>query len=103
MSLVNELRQLLGAELVSDDPEELRSHGGDKWFAHRLPEAVVSPRSTDHVSAALRFAFENHVPVTARGAGYGYVGSCVPVRGGISLSFTRMNRIKEISFADAVA
>lgn len=103
LNLVDQLRGLLGPDLVSDDPEELRLHGGDKWFAHHLPEAVVFPKSTDHVSAVLRFAFQNQIPVTARGAGFGYVGSCVPVRGGISLSFTRMNRIKEVSFGDAVA
>lgn len=103
LNLVEKLRELLGPKLVSDDPEELRLHGGDKWFAHHLPEVVVFPALTDQVSAVLRFAYENQIPMTARGAGYGYVGSCVPVRGGISLSFARMNRIKEISFADAAA
>ncbi|MEY2525302.1 MAG: glycolate oxidase, partial [Verrucomicrobiota bacterium] len=43
------------------------------------------------------------IPVTARGAGYGYVGGCVPVRKGIALSLMRMNRIKEVSFEDAIA
>jgi glycolate oxidase len=51
----------------------------------------------------LEFASREKIPVTARGGGFGYVGGCVPVRGGIVLSFVRMNRIKEISFADAVA
>ena len=51
----------------------------------------------------LKFASSEKIPVTARGAGYGYVGGCVPARGGIALSLSRMNRIKEISFADAVA
>jgi glycolate oxidase len=41
--------------------------------------------------------------VTPRGAGHGYVGGCVPVRGGIVLSLERMNRIKEINAADFVA
>ena len=41
--------------------------------------------------------------MTPRGGGLGYVGGCVPVRGGIALSLARMNRIKEINFADAVA
>ena len=41
--------------------------------------------------------------MTARVGGYGYVGGCVPVHGGIALSLARMNRIKEISFADAIA
>ena len=55
------------------------------------------------MSKLLRFASQEKIPVTARGAGFGYVGGCVPVRGGIALSLARMNRIKEISFADSIA
>lgn len=51
----------------------------------------------------MRYADRNRVPVTARGAGHGYVGGCVPIRGGIVLSLSRMNRIKEINAADFVA
>jgi glycolate oxidase len=101
--LGDELRHLLGESVVADDPETLTAHSGDKWFASHLPDAVVFAESTDQVSKLLRFASANKIPVTARGAGYGYVGGCVPVRGGIALSLARMNRIKEISFADAVA
>ena len=101
--LADELRQLLGADIVADDPETLTAHAGDKWFAAHPPEVVVFPRSTSDVSALLKFASKEKIPVTARGAGYGYVGSCVPVRGGIALSLIRMNRIKEINFADAIA
>jgi glycolate oxidase len=64
---------------------------------------VVFARTTDDVSKTLRFAHKRGIPVTPRGAGYGYVGGCVPVRGGIALSLARMNRIKEINFNDAVA
>ena len=41
--------------------------------------------------------------MTARGAGHGYVGGCVPVRGGIALSTERMNRMLEINARDFVA
>ncbi|HEY2614425.1 MAG TPA: FAD-linked oxidase C-terminal domain-containing protein [Chthoniobacterales bacterium] len=98
-----QLIELLGAEAVSDDAAELQAHSGDKWFANHLPDVVVFAQSTEQVSKLLRFASQEEIPVTARGAGFGYVGSCVPVRGGISLSLARMNRIKEINFADAVA
>ncbi|PYI75586.1 MAG: FAD/FMN-containing dehydrogenase, partial [Verrucomicrobia bacterium] len=64
---------------------------------------VVFARSSDDVSKLLLFANENKIPVTARGAGYGYVGSCVPTQRGIALSLVRMNRIKQVSFADAIA
>lgn len=88
---------------MSDDAAELRAHAGDKWFANHPPEVVVFATSTEQVSSLLRFALEKKMPVTARGAGFGYVGGCVPVRGGISLSLARMNQIKEINFADAIA
>jgi glycolate oxidase len=101
--LKEKLRELLGGDSVVDEPEVLEAHGGDKWFASHPPEVVVFAQSTEQVSKLLAFATANKIPVTARGAGFGYVGGCVPVRGGIALSLARMNRIKEISFADAIA
>src|SRR6266536_3019740 len=101
--VTDELRSLLGRECVADDLETLAAHSGDKWFAAHVPEAVVFASSTSDVSKLLQFASREKIPVTARGGGFGYVGGCVPARGGIALSLMRMNQIKEISFADAVA
>lgn len=98
-----DLLALLGEGRVSLDADELRRHSGDKWFASALPEAVAFPESTADVAAVLRLAHQARVPVTTRGAGVGYVGGCVPSRGGIVLSLSRMNRILEISPADGVA
>src|SRR3989440_4425595 len=103
MALGDELRQLLSSDAVADDPETLAAHSGDKWFAAEAPEVVVFARSTSDVSKLLKFASERKVPVTARGAGFGYVGGCVPTKKGIALSLMRMNRTKEINFADAIA
>ena len=97
------LVELLGEGAVSDAPEVVAGHAGDKWFASTPPEVVVFAESTEQVSKLLKFASANRISVTARGAGFGYVGGCVPVRGGIALSLARMNRIKEINFADAIA
>ncbi|MBI5774974.1 MAG: FAD-binding protein [Verrucomicrobia bacterium] len=80
-----------------------QAHSGDKWFAAHLPDAVALPRSANAVSQILAFARRHRIPVTPRGAGYGYVGGCVPVRGGIALSLARMNRIREINARDFVA
>src|SRR5882724_9396641 len=103
MKLASKLRGLLGDDLVADDPDTLAAHSGDKWFAAHQPEVVVFARSTSDASKLLQFASGEKIPVTARGAGFGYVGGCVPARGGIALSLLRMNRFKDVSFADAVA
>src|SRR5213596_1020226 len=103
MKLASRLREILGNDLIAADPDTLAAHSGDKWFAAHEPEIVVFARSSSDVSKLLQFASREKIPVTARGGGFGYVGGCVPVRGGIVLSLVRMNRIKEISFGDAVA
>jgi glycolate oxidase len=103
MNLLEALCDLLGDGVVTADEATRHAHRGDKWFAQQEPEVVVFAQTTDQVSDLLRFASAKNVPVTARGAGFGYVGGCVPVRGGIALSLARMNRIKEINFADAIA
>ena len=93
------LKKLLPGEITLA-AAVLRQYAGDKWFATHAPEAVARPRSTKSVATILRFANRHAIPVTARGAGHGYVGGCVPVRGGIVLSLERMNRIFEINAGD---
>ncbi len=103
MALARQLARLLGPEAVSADPATLAAHATDRWFASRPPDVVVFARSAQEVSKVMRFASRRGIPVTPRGAGVGYVGSCVPAHGGIALSLARMNRIKEIHFEDGVA
>jgi glycolate oxidase len=97
------LKTLLPKGELCLEPAVLEKYAGDKWFARHLPEAVALPRSTASVARLLKFASAHRLPVTARGAGFGYVGGCVPARGGIVLSLERMNRIKEIHAGDFVA
>jgi glycolate oxidase subunit GlcD len=97
------LKRELAPDELSFDLDTRQKHSGDKWFASALPEAVAFPRNTQSVSRILAFANKNKIPVTPRGAGYGYVGGCVPSRGGLALSLMRMNRIKEINADDFVA
>jgi len=105
MKFLRQLRQLkkiLPGEIFLE-PATLEKYAGDKWFATHQPDAVALPRSTKSVSTILRFASKHTIPVTPRGAGHGYVGGCVPVRGGIALSTEQMNKILEINPADFVA
>jgi len=106
MSTVSWLRPLTALfpkGVVVSDAETLTAHAGDAWFASTLPQAVVFPRKAKEVAAVLRFANKRNIPVTARGAGRGYVGGCVPKKHGIVVSFARMNRILEINAVDGVA
>jgi len=100
--LLHRLKKNLPGEIFLQ-PATLAKYAGDKWFATHQPDAVALPRSAKSVSTILRFADKNKIPVTPRGAGYGYVGGCVPVHGGIALSTERMKKILEINPADFIA
>ena len=102
-SSFSRLQKLLRPGELRTDPSFCEKYAGDKWFAASRPEAVALPRNAESVSTVLRFANERRIPVTARGAGHGYVGGCVPVRGGIVLSLEKLNRILEINRGDFVA
>ena len=59
-------------------------------------EVLVFPLSTQEVSGVLRYAHAHRIAVTPRGAGTNLVGSTVPVKGGIILDLSRMNRVLEL-------
>lgn len=101
--LLKKLSRILPKDEVSFDAAVLKEHSGDKWFAAHMPEAVALPRSVASVSRLLKFASRHEIPVTPRGAGHGYVGGCVPVKGGIVLSVAQMNKLKEVHPLDFVA
>src|SRR5438876_2200747 len=84
---------------ISDDYTHDESLTGEPV----TPLAVVRPGSTDDVAAVLRVCDELGVPVTARGAGTGLSGACVPRADGIVMALERMDRIVEIDVENHVA
>jgi len=98
MSTINQLKSIIPESsrvIYSPDIEQkyLSDQLGRK---HGNASALVFAESTEEVSAVLRFAHENNIPVTPRGAGTNLVGSTVPHNGAIILDLSRMNRILEI-------
>ena len=92
------LSEALGAEHVRDGESERDLHAADMSFhAPHRPDLVVYPGSTDEVAFVLAFANERRIPVTPFGAGTSLEGHVIPVRGGISLDLTRLDRILDIS------
>ncbi len=67
------------------------------------PAVVVTPTDTAQVSAVVAVAAELGVPVTARGAGTGLSGACIPEPDGILVSFERMAALLEVDEANQVA
>ena len=103
--LVAALIGALGADAVVAGASVSPDYGTDESLhAHaQLPEVVVFPSDTAQVAAIVSVAADRGVPVTARGAGTGLSGGCIPVPGGLVVSFARMARLLEIDTANHVA
>jgi len=63
---------------------------------HSTPDIVIKAISTEEISKICKYAYDNEIPVTARGSGTGLVGACVPVFNGITIDTTLMNHFLEL-------
>ncbi|WP_027362354.1 FAD-binding oxidoreductase [Desulfospira joergensenii] len=99
----NEIINIVGEACWLDRPEHLVCYAYDAFLEEALPEAVVFPKTTREVSGVMKIASAQQIPVTARGAGTSVCGAPVPVRGGIVLCFSKMDKILEINTRDRYA
>ncbi len=97
--IVAQLRAVLPADAVIDDPAETRAYECDALSAYRcLPLAVVLPRTTEEVAAALKVCHEVGVPVVPRGAGTSLAGGSMPSEDAVVLGLARMNSVLEVDY-----
>ncbi|MGA0540399.1 FAD-linked oxidase C-terminal domain-containing protein [Neotabrizicola sp. VNH66] len=97
--IVARLRDVLPADAVIEDETETRAYECDALSAYRcLPLAVVLPRTTAEVAAALRVCHEEGVPVVPRGAGTSLAGGSMPSRDAVVMGLARMNAVLETDF-----
>ena len=89
---------------VSTGDSDLDLHSADMTVhAPHRPDVVVYPTSTAEVSRVLALANDERVPVTPFGAGSSLEGHVIPVRGGISLDLSRLDRIVAIEAENLTA
>ncbi len=96
MSMVAELRALLGPERVRAHPLELRLYDKDAGITRGPAKAVALPETTAEAQECVRIARRYGVPIVARGAGTGLAGGAVPVEPSLLIVTTRMDEIGEI-------
>lgn len=111
--LSSDLRQIVGADAVSDGANERRAYAHDLWprqlIASRVnkqpkgPSAVVWPSSDAQVSAVLRYAKSQGVRVAPFGAGSGVCGMTVADEGSIVMDTKRMRRVRSLDLAKGQA
>jgi D-lactate dehydrogenase (cytochrome) len=103
-AFISTLAELVGPGRVSTARPHLEAAARDESaLPPCLPDVVVWPETTEHVAAVVSRAAAAGVPVTARGAGSSLEGNPIPVRAGVVLDLTRMNRVLAVRRDDLQA
>src|ERR1700687_370037 len=90
------LAAVVGRKGCRDKPEDLSLYEYDGSVDKARPDMVVFPRTTEDVVAIVKITNEYGVTIVGRGAGTGLSGGAIPLRGGVTIGFSRMNRILEL-------
>src|SRR5262247_1754701 len=99
-ALVADLRALIG-DRATTNPTQLEHHShGESWHDHAPPDVVVFPTSSDEVSALMKVAARHHAPVIPFGIGSSLEGHVNAFSGGMTIDFSRMNRVLQVNAED---
>jgi glycolate oxidase len=82
---------------------DLALYSYDASLDKAKPDVVVLPNSTEEVSRVMALAFREKIPILGRGSATNLTGGTIPVKGGIVVHFSRMNRILEIDIPNRTA
>ncbi|MBO6083922.1 MAG: FAD-binding oxidoreductase, partial [Candidatus Methanomethylophilaceae archaeon] len=98
--IISKIEQIVGKDGYTTDVAKLYTYGFDASIFHSTPEIVIQPRTTEQVSEIMKIANAELIPVVPRGAGTGLCGSAVPMKGGIVMDMSRMNKVLRVSVGD---
>ncbi|TCO71231.1 FAD-binding oxidoreductase [Rhodovulum euryhalinum] len=100
MSTIADIAGLLGPRLSTGASVRDQHGRNEAHYPPAPPDAVAFPETADEVAAIVRACAAHGTPLTAFGTGTSLEGQHLPVRGGISLDLSRMDRVLAINTED---
>lgn len=99
--ILTRIVEIVGASGVITDKSEMFKYAHDmSYHEPHIPEIVILPETISQVSQLLKIANDTHTFVTPYGAGTGLEGNAIPLKGGLTLSLQKMNRVLRIDPRD---
>lgn len=99
-AFVDDMRALLGDRLHLGEAMRRQHGSSEAHFDPVLPDAVAFPHSTEEVAALVRLCVAANVPIVPFGAGTSLEGNATPVRGGVTVDLSEMDRVLAVNAQD---
>ncbi|ODV92215.1 hypothetical protein CANCADRAFT_802 [Tortispora caseinolytica NRRL Y-17796] len=100
---IAEFTQLLGADAVSTDDDDLKRHGYSEWSTWNTdvnPSVIVYPRSTEQVSQIAKICSKHKLPMVPYSGGTSLEGNISAPYGGVCIDMAFMDRILAVHEED---
>lgn len=99
-AVISDLSAVLGNRCTCSKGE-LVAHGqSETHFDQTLPDVVVYPETLGELSDIVKICARHQCPVVGWGAGTSLEGHALAIQGGVSVDFSRMNRIIAVNSED---
>jgi FAD/FMN-containing dehydrogenase len=97
MTILDRLKDAVGAKGFSIDPTELAPHL-EEWRSkyHGHSPLLLKPASTAEVAAILRLCNDSGTALVTQGGNTGLVGGQIPLHGEVLLSTRRLNKLRAV-------
>src|SRR5262249_13298715 len=101
-TLVEQFRRDIGNVSSTVDERQVRQKSRDfHWYSpvltpllqNCMADVVVQPRSELQTAVVVSAAVKHRLPLTLRGGGPGNYGQSVPLKGGVLLDMTAINKV----------
>ncbi len=99
--VLGELKAIVGERNLFTDEEKIEPYSHDETNAEEyghMPEVVVTPGTPEDIAKIVKLANRELIPITPSGARSGLSGGCIPVHGGIVISFEKMASVIEVDY-----
>ena len=90
------LQRIVGGQNVLWKDVDLAVYEYDAGLGRGKPELVVFAHDADQVAQIVKFLYQEGISYVARGSGTNLSGGTVPLKGGVVIELSRMDRILEI-------
>ncbi len=95
MTILTDLKNILGEEKVFNDDENIEKYSSDQSFVQpRKPDLIAFAENVKDVQEVVKYANKTNTPVVPFSSGLNFHGGTIPKEGGIVLDLSRMKSIQ---------
>ena len=102
--LIQTLTEILPKHSILSKDEDMQPYECDGLSIYKqLPRLVLLPENLEQLQKIVLLAYDNKIPVVARGAGTGLSGGALPHKDALLVSLAKFNKILNIDLENCIA